>query len=600
MPATTYDLEAVRERLRTDTPLWGRECGVIIDKQRQQVPFILNEGQLELDRRLEEQRAAGKPMRAAILKARQLGFSTYAQGKLIQRATMTANYHTAVVAHDRETGAKLYRIGQRFYTHLPDEIKPEIASHRRSQYLHFGEKGDAAWIDGGRWPDSTYYVDTAAETDAGRGGTFAAIHGSEVAFWPDMETKLIALQAAVPDDPETLLLLESTANGHNAFKDFWDKAVRGENDYIPFFWPWWKDPSYSLSFPNEREREAFVVGQGPYGEDEPDLLERFDLTLEQLHWRRKTIANKSAGRVDLFKQEYPSFAEEAFLTTGHRVFDPKFVTAIPVSITDPRQPTGEHPGPELGSFRATQERPFSDRSGGRIMRPEEPEWVPDPAGIWRIWHPRKKPIYRPDPDDRFVIGVDVSGGERKNTKDPAWNAIQVIDHKTREQVAEYRSRADEMTLAEQCFLAAQFFNDAWLAIEITGGWGGAVARRCGNDWNYPFMYHRERLDDLRGKEQDTLGWDTTGKTKPHLIANGQEMLRDGSHGVKSALLADEYLHYIRNETGKTEPEPGHFADLLMAYLIGQFVANLLPMRRPKNKSPRQRMQHRPANPVTGY
>lgn len=595
-------VEEFRERLRTDTPLWGREVGQIVNKERQRVPFFLNEGQMEFWRKVEEQRKADRPRRAIILKARRLGFSTLVQGMLIQMATMTANYHTAVVAHDRETGGKLYRMGRHFYANLPAELRPEIASHRRSQFLHFADRGDG-WMKGlETWPDSSYYVDTAGETDAGRGGEYAAIHGSEVAFWADFVTKLTALQSTVPDDPETMLFLESTANGHNDFKDFWDDAVDGRNEYIPFFWPWWKDETYVRPFLNEREREMFIVGDGPYGEDEQDLMERFGLSLEQLNWRRYTIANKTAGRLDKFKQEYPSFPEEAFITSGSRVFDPKIVSGILVAcdITDPKQPSAEHPGPERGEIRPSRWDVVGSERGGRVERPAEPEWVPEPGGNWRIWYPdgadrTTLPIAE---DDQFVIGVDVSGGERKGTTEPAWHAIQVINHKTREQVAEYRSRIDPDLLANECILAGLLFNNAWLAIEITGSYGMPVARKVWLDYGYPQTYFRHSMDDKRQREKAQFGWDTSARTKPLMVATATQLLREGEHGVRSRVLAGEMLTYARDpETGKMEPEPGKFSDALMAWMIAQQVGQETPIRVPRRKGPRRQ---RVLDPVTGY
>lgn len=599
---TADEIEAFKERLRTDTPLWGREVGKILDKDRRIVPYECNPGQLAFDAKVEAQRLAGRPMRAVVLKARQIGFSTHIQGKLIQRATMTPDYHTAVVAHDKETGGKLYRIGQRFYSKLPEEIKPGIAAYRKGSFLHFGDKGDS-WMEGEIWPDSSYYVDTANETEAGRGGTYAAIHGSEVAFWADFVTKLTALQSAVPDNPETMLFLESTANGHNDFKDFWDDAAAGKNEYLAFFWAWHQEPSYTLPFSNDWEREAFVIGdgnEGPIAEDEEDLIDRFGLSLEQLNWRRSTIRNKTLGRVDKFKQEYPSFPDEAFLTTGRRVFDPLLVQGILVScdITDPRSPTKENPGPERGSLRAARTEMVGSQRGGRIERPEEPEWVPDPAGQWRLWHDREQMLFTPPPEKAYVIGVDVSGGEMKETSEPAWNAISVIDHETRDQVAEYRSREDDMLLAIEVYLAAKFFNDAWVAVEITGGWGLPVNRRLILDYGYPHCYHRTPLDNERGREQDLFGWDTNMRTKPIMVAGFQEQVREGTHGVKSRVLALEMQTYTREDTGKMKPSPGKFSDLLMAEMIAQQVATLMPIRRPVPRS--QRRRRRVRDSVTGY
>jgi hypothetical protein len=51
------------------------------------VPLIGTTGSSSSIEKLEEQRAAGLPMRAIILKARQLGFSTWTEAKIAQRVT---------------------------------------------------------------------------------------------------------------------------------------------------------------------------------------------------------------------------------------------------------------------------------------------------------------------------------------------------------------------------------------------------------------------------------------------------------------------------------------------------------------------------------
>ena len=94
--------EALRRRLREDTPFWAggvkrgakgeliypkpsefQGCVKILNKQRKLVPCIAHPWQLEFDDLLERQRAAGKPMRAIILKARKLGFSTWVAVKFL-------------------------------------------------------------------------------------------------------------------------------------------------------------------------------------------------------------------------------------------------------------------------------------------------------------------------------------------------------------------------------------------------------------------------------------------------------------------------------------------------------------------------------------
>jgi hypothetical protein len=62
---------------------------------------------------LEQQRLAGQPQRAIILKARQLGFSTMAQSLIEWRATTRANHRALVIAQDTDTAGSLFDMGKR-------------------------------------------------------------------------------------------------------------------------------------------------------------------------------------------------------------------------------------------------------------------------------------------------------------------------------------------------------------------------------------------------------------------------------------------------------------------------------------------------------
>ena len=584
--------EQILERLKTDSLYWAESVGKIVNKEKKKVPFLPNPAQRELEAKLAEQREAGKPQRAIVLKARQVGISTYMQAKMVQRTCVEENFAGITVAHDLETAGKLYKMGERFYLSLPSdlpEIKPPRASYKRGRFLHLGEQQE----DGTLYPDSYYFVDTAKEGEAGRGGTYSAAHLSEFAFWENPATKLTALLDGIPDTPDSFVVIESTANGTNLFKDMWEDAEAGRSEWVPFFWPWWREEAYTLPFANEAERERFEVGDSELAgitEDEPELVQKFGLTMEQLNWRRYQILNKKQGRVDLFKQEMPATPDEAFIGSGRTVFDPYLVQQVlfDCEITDPRVPTPENPGPERGKIEASGSRQRKGRSG-IIDVPTDPIWVPRSkldefeAVQWRIWE-------KPKPDKQYVIGVDVSGGvaggEQTEDDDLAFDAIQVIEHESRKQVAEYRDRVDEMALARECYLAATYYNEAWLAIEVTGGWGNPVARRCWHDYGYPFLYFKEKLRGSSQRNEDLLGWDTSVQTRPLMIANMAEMLREKNHGIRSRRLALEMKTFVRDPKGKVGPEPNRFSDLLMAYMIAQQVANLKPIKRPRKKPSR--------------
>lgn len=593
--------EQTLQRLRDEPALWCEQLAKIVDKQRQLVPLIFNAGQAALDSALRIQRLEGKPERVISLKARQTGNSTYSQARAIQQTTLRRFQAALVIAHDKETSKKLFRIGERIYDNLPPipEVRPDRISHRKGLFLHFSDEEE------GGFPDSTYLVDTAGERESGRGGTYTLLHGSEVAFWPDIEAKLTALGESIPDEAGTFINLESTANGANAFKDLWTDAVEGRSDFIPFFWPWWKQPEYTLPFANDAEREAFEreVGTGPYGDDEPGYLnpglldtitgEHVPLTIEQLHWRRRKIASPSyGGRLDRFKQEMPATPSEAFISSGRQVFEPSLVQVIvdATDLTDPRIPTSEYPGPEVGQFKAASKKKVATRTGPQEI-PASAIWIPkseltlaDDAN-WRLWLDAPE-ITDGVPTGQFVLAADISGEVTEkdgwSSDEPAWDTIQIIGHESRLQVAEWRGRLDSDLLAEQIFLACLHFNKPWAAPESTG-YGGAVVRRLFMDYKYPFVYKRKSHGTSQEGQLDRLGFSTDRATKPLLDSNFTEAIRDGTHGIRSRALALELTTYIRDARGRTRPEKGKFSDLLMAYSIAQFVADIQPMKKARGR-----------------
>jgi hypothetical protein len=70
---------------------------------------------------------------------------------------------------------------------------------------------------------SIYETLTAGAKGGGRASTPSLVHGSEVAHFED-PGYLVGLLNAVPKRPETIVVLESTANGFNHFHDRWQRA----------------------------------------------------------------------------------------------------------------------------------------------------------------------------------------------------------------------------------------------------------------------------------------------------------------------------------------------------------------------------------------
>ena len=320
-PADAYEIEQVRRRLMYDTPWWAggvrkdasgawvrpgpaqfQGVAKIVDKARNLVPLIATDAQLQFDEALEGQRQAGLPMRAIVLKARQLGFSTWTEAKIAQRVTQLPYQNAVIVAHEVKAASAIFNMTERIHSHLPTmvelglgfPIKPEITGRSFSdngrKHLAFGERS-RRYREQGRTGISTVNVDTAQSPESGRSETRNLVHLSEVAKWPERATagtasKMISVLNSVPYLPETLVVLESTANGLNHFYRRWVSAREGVDDpdtgetYVPIFFGWWREPSYAMKFSSDEARARFIetIGTGPYGDDEPSLVELYGCT----------------------------------------------------------------------------------------------------------------------------------------------------------------------------------------------------------------------------------------------------------------------------------------------------------------------------------
>jgi hypothetical protein len=608
--------EQVLAALRDDPAFYAERCLKIVDKRSQLVPLAPRPAQQKLYAARQAQIDAGLPVRLLVLKSRKVGISTAVQGLILQNCTQRSHRRGLIVAHDGKTASTLFDIGNRMYTHLPSDqaVKPALRSRRntsRDKHLAFGNRPGVALTLGDPGLDSSISIDTANEVEAGRGDTISDLHGSECAFWRDAR-KALSLLNAVPDEPGTEIYFESTANGANWFKAMCDRAMRGEGSFVLVFIGWTEDPDCARAFPSDEAREAFIasIGTGAYGKDEPRLIEKFGCTPEQLFWRRTTIVDKCEGKLELFKQEYPSSPEEAFIGSGKHVFSIQFVQRV----IDRAEVIAGLPasrvalaGPQTGLLLPAGEK-TRQLAYGTVDVPTGAMWVPrDATGfddghpfwtVWRMpWRGAEDVQQRYDrglggltardvatahalneEPGQYIVTVDPAGGDENTAGERAYHAIEVIDHRTGDQVAEFASRQDPDEIARQALLAGLWFNEAWISVEITGGYGYSMTRKLWKDFGYRRVYKRKRLDGTREKSQDLLGWSTDRRTKPMMEDTLREELREGVDGIRSRLLALELTTYVRLPDGSHGPDAEAFADRLTSYMQAKRLRMEIPMR----------------------
>lgn len=519
-----------RKRLLEDFEFYARKALKIRTKDAQIVPFVLNRAQRRfLDAILKQWQETGR-IRVVILKARQLGLSTAWGGFMYWWISQHRATKGIVVTHKAEASTALFDMTKRFHTEMLPFLKPSTAK-ANARELKFDKL------------DSGYMIATAGADTVGRGETLQIAHLSEVGLWPKGKAREImnGLLQAIPDVPDTFVAIESTARGMSGpFYEAWQGAVEGTTGFIPVFLPWFVDERYRVQIAGEFTRTP----------DEEDLcakvLEEYgeELDDEQLLFRRRKIAQDG---LDLFNQEYPTFPKDAFLTSGAPVFNLQKLNDRLENLPDVKHRMD--------------------------YCPIEQTMVPNPRGRLLLY----KEL---DPAQEYTIAADVSkgtGGEQDGAEGD-WSVIQVLD-RSKEQVAVWRGKVEPDYLATILYHVGMLFNEGRMAIEFNNH--GILPNTLlfktgimvqGELKTYPNLYTREVYDKKTDELKEELGFYTDVKTKPLIIDELRQAVRDGTIKLNDKTTIEEMVSFVADpKTGKIEAEVGCHDDCVMALAIANHI-----------------------------
>jgi hypothetical protein len=461
-----------------------RQSLTVLDERGQRVPMIWRPAQRKLHDAIAQQVERKLPVRAIILKARQVGFSTATAGVFFKRTPFIDGQHTLVVAHEDKAAQNLFG----YYKGFQDNYSPFMGVLELPE-LETDTQGLLKWDN-----ESMILTGTANNVKVGRSFTLRRVHLSEYAFYRDATKLMTGLIQAVPDDPDTMVIIESTANGLGGpFYEKWEEACDPAKDsaYVPIFFAWFEEPRYRMKL--HMAPDAF---QNTLRDEEWQLKQKYNLDLEQLHWRRWAIANKCEGDPRLFRQEYPSCPEEAFLVSGRPRFDPAFFNWMPMLE------------PEVGGL-VTH----------RIGTKEVLRFEPRERGEISLY---KKPSNHRE----YIIGADTADGQDANegngTADPDFSVAQVLEREMGEQVAMLRERLEPAAFGYYLYELGRWYNWAYLVLEVGGSTYGAGLATMNEmlHLGYPIdrLYHRRTVDESTKKITRKLGWMTKPNTRPMLIS----------------------------------------------------------------------------------
>ena len=530
MSAVSADLLPDLQRVFLHFPTYARTMLHIKTKDRRVVPFVLNAEQLIIWAAIEEQIRANEPVRAVILKPRQVGSSTVCQGLTYWGISTNFNTNAIAIAHDADSTAAIFGMSKLMYDSMP--IRPLRRYHTRFELSFENESEEArVAVPGLR---SSIQIRTAGKASAGRGVTPHIIHGSEVAQWPYPEEIFSGLIQGVPYEPGTMVLLESTAHYDGHFwREFWDECGDPDSQYRRIFIPWFTVSDYELP-----ERVALrYMDVRALDAEEKRLRTQFHLSLGRLAWRRMKVKEMN-GDEDMFRQEYPATAEEAFIVGGEPVFNKH---RLLMALGQTKAPSG------IGTVNAKL------------------DWVPDRKGPLKVWVP-------PQDGHKYVVGVDAASGEGSD-----YAAMQVTDLESDEQCALWHGKMEPIALAREVERVARWYAKALVAIEMDK-YGMATHMELRNHYNY--LYRWRHVDTFVDRLTAKVGWESNIRTKPLLIAHMRHLIEEGSCRIYDRDTIAEAMTFIKT-ANSGDAAPGEHDDRIMALMIAFMVAS---QERPKHYS----------------
>lgn len=522
-------LEISRDFFRyAENNLW------IKDKDSSIVKFRPNKAQKAIIDRVLQLLREGKPVRLIILKARQMGLSTAVEALIYWWATTHTNITAMIVGHEDASSKNLYNMFKRYYEHCNPLFQPTRKYNTR-QDLVFDVSDDVKkkFKDVGKPSPglgSVIKTGTASNLGTGRSDTIQLLHGSEIGEWEHGEELVGSLLQTVPSRPNTMIFLESTANGMgNYFHKEWKAAKKGESVFEPFFFPWWQHDEYEMPGKiTEYSEEELEIGEliRSAGYDDA-AIER------KMNFRRYKEREFKSDPKRLY-QEYPSTDHEAFLASGRPRFD------IPSLLIYEKKAEAEGP-PKTYSL--------TDRDDRSILALEE---IGAPLKIWDL----------PELGKDYVIGADTAEG----LKDGDYSVADVIDTVTLKTVAKWRGHCDPDQFGFILDRLGRFYNFALMGVEINNH-GLAVVQRL-RDLFYTNLYRREKGIDERFEEATSkLGWKTDMRTKPLMIDHLAEAIRERLVVDYDIAFVEEAMTYVVDDNGRTNAEEGNFDDTIMAKAI---------------------------------
>lgn len=432
--------------------------------------------------------------------------TTYAAIDMLDDALFTKNYNGLIISHEQKVSIelfknKIYYAWENFPAPLM-ELYQTDAERANQLVFNFGDGTSS----------------TIATGASGVSGTFSRVHITELGLmvkkYPDKVTEVLKTIPAVPSHGR--IDIESTARGnygmfHDMFWEAWNrKRAPYQTEYKAHFYNWtWDDEEMELikvciPLSDMDEGPKFEAYQKLH-----NLTDR-EITYYYLKW----LANNKSWST--MREEYPTTPEEAFIGSGHPMFDQDKIIDMLKRV---------RPGREDG------------------------DW---------IW-------YEPYIDGFvYAVGVDVAEGVGQ---DSSAIVIMCFSEGKAKVVAEFCSnKIAPDVLAYEVKKGAEKYGNAIVAVERNNHGHTTITTLKGI---YENLYTEVTVDSIEDKMTTKYGWLTTGSSKPKMLYEFRSAVNNDEVDIPSRRILQEMRSYDKEDLSivRFDEKQSRHWDVLMATTI---------------------------------
>lgn len=439
-------------------------------------------------------------IRSIVLKPRQSGFSTLVAGINCHKMWTRKDEKGIMLADKLARTKEVFSIYDTFRKSMSPYLLP--TAHKKD-ILNSEEWYFESMRCG-------FKSETSNDPNAGRSGTRRWAHLTEFAFYSNADSIDEGVQNSIPLAHGTRVFKESTAYGISgvgkSFYNQWEAANRGDSIYKPFFVSWFEVEDYAIT---------------PFGKFELTKLEKDlikmcpEVTIPNLAWRRLKLSEYASSTDQIFTpeerfaQDFPSYPDEAFLSSGRPVFDQdklrKHIHHLTINTP--------------AKIKVNITKPFLT-----------------------MYQQFLTVFKTPEKNERYIIGADTAEGLEHGDYCSAF-----IMNKACEQVAMFHGKIDPDHFGKLLVELAKIYNEALLVPEINNT-GYATLSAIKNE-SYFKVYMRSVFDEIGIEQSDKMGFRTTAQTKQLMLSKLIALYRDDGIRIVDVNLLKEMQNLTRESNG---------------------------------------------------